>query len=99
MIQKERGKRTEDESGEEEIDPAHDEHLWDHGDKLVFHSPHHTLHHGRVTEGAHRGRCDPITVFVTLNGFRRVNFEVIAFRKGVCEVVCQCRKVRGWNWG
>lgn len=99
MIQKEVGKRTEDEAREEEIDPAHDEHLWDHGDKLVLHSPHHALHHGRVTEGAHRGWCNPITVFVPLNGFRRVDFEIITLRKGMCEVVRQCCKVRRWNWG
>ena len=67
-VRKEWGKRTENESGEEEIDPAHDKHLRDHGDELVLHAPHHALHHGRVSEGTHRWRCDPVAVRVTLNG-------------------------------
>src|SRR5258708_38936022 len=93
------GPRTKDESGEEEIDPAHDEHLRDHGNKLVLHARHHSLHHSWVSEGVHRGWCDPIPVFVTLDGLRGVNFEVVTLRKGMCEVVCQCCKVRGWDWG
>ena len=99
LYSKERGKRTEDETGEEEIDPAHDKHLRDHGSELVLHAPHHAFHHGRVSEGAHRGWCDPVAVLVALDRLRGVNFEIVTLCKGMCEVIRQCCKVRGWNWG
>ena len=92
-------KRTEDKPREEEIDPAHDKHLRDHGDELVLHTPHHALHHGWVSEGAHRRRCDPVPVPVTFDGLRGINFEIVTLCKGVCDVVRQYCKVRGWNWG
>ena len=50
--------RTQDKSLEEEVDPAHDDHLRDHHHHLRLHTGHHPIHSGGVGErvGRRAGR-------------------------------------------
>lgn len=47
-------KHTDDESGEESIDPTHDQSLRDHHHHIPLHHAHHGLHAGRVGHGIRR---------------------------------------------
>ena len=47
---------TQHEALEEEIYPAHHDHLWDHHDHLGFHTSHHTIHSSWVRQGIRGSR-------------------------------------------
>jgi hypothetical protein len=79
--------RTEDKALEEEIDPAHDDHLRDHHYHLRLHTSHHAVHGCRVGHGV-RGRRRSVT-------FRWTVFEILSslvcFRKVVRDGFIKCR--------
>ena len=71
---------TEHETLEEEVDPAHDDHLGDHHHHLRLHLAHHTVHSCGVGERV-RG-CALLRV-----AFGRAVFEVGAIRERLREVL------------
>lgn len=83
---------TEDEALEEEVDPAHDDHLRDHHHHLRLHPGHHAFHSVRVCQGV--GRCARGRV-----ALRRAIFEVGAVRERLRKILGDRLVVRGWQWG
>jgi hypothetical protein len=82
--------RTQDEALEEEIDPAHNDHLGDHHHHLRLHTSHHTVHGCRV--GHRVRRCRGVVTF------RWAIFEVlsglVSFRKVARDGLIECRGYR-----
>ncbi len=73
-------KLTEYEALEEEIDPAHDDHLRDHHDHLRLHTRHHAVHRVGVREGVRRCARGRVS-------FRRAILEVRALGERMREVL------------
>lgn len=91
--------RTQDESLEEEINPAHYNHLWDHHDDLVLHPTHHAFHHRWIRQHIPWAWCNAVAVLIDFNRLGGVHFQVFA-RCECCDQLVGMRVIEGARkWG